>query len=149
MVILIISSTAAGLTLCERLRTKILICTELTEVCDSLLLDLEYRRTPAKELLNAALNSEKTKHLSFISSDCISVKTAVASPLSKRENEEISGFLYSLGKTDVNSQKRLISSFRDFISLSQKAYTEKYRKDSKLYVSFGLFFGIIFSLIWS
>ena len=128
---------------------KILICSELTALCDSLLLDLEYRRTPAKELLETALNSEKARHLSFIPSDCLSVKTGIASPLSDRENEEISGFLYSLGKTDVYSQIRLISSFRDYISSSQRAYTEKYGKDSKLYVSFGLFFGIVFSLIWS
>lgn len=114
-----------------------------------LLFDLEYRITPAKELLENALCSENTGHLGFISSECLNEKKRIISPLSKSENSEISSFLYSLGKSDVNSQKILISSFKEYINYSLKTYSEKYKKDSKLYVSFGLFFGIVFSLIWS
>lgn len=149
MIILIISSTAAGLALCEKLKTKILICRELSSLCDSLLLDLEYRVTPARELLEKLLSSGKATHLSFISSDCLSAKRDILSPLSRSENEEISLFFYSLGKSDISSQKKLILSFREYINKAETAYSEKYKKDSKLYVSFGLFFGIVFSLIWS
>ena len=114
-----------------------------------LLLDLSYRITPATELLSNALKSDGIGHLDFISTEFIKEKAHINSVLSKQENEEISRFLYSLGKTDVASQKKLILSFREYINNALKAYSEKHKRDSKLYVSFGLFFGIVFSLIWS
>jgi len=135
--------------LSENIRNKAVICRELIKLCDNLLLDLSYKITPAKQLLSDALKSPGTRHLTFISSDNISEKKLPSSALSKSENEELCEFLFMLGKSDVSTQKKLIEGFKEYINNSLKAYTEKYRKNSKIYVSFGVLFSALFSLIWS
>lgn len=149
MIILIISATSVGVILCEKSKKKVVICKELMSFCDILLLDLDYKITPAKDLVDKALSSGKMPHIDFISVKNLSDKKQVDSILSKSENFEISQFMFSLGKTDVNTQKKLISGFKEYINNSLNYYSERHKKDSKLYVSFGLFFGIVFSLIWS
>ena len=149
MIVLIISSTAVGMRLSDNLKRKITLCRELLIFCDLLLLDLQYRVTPIRELLCSTLKNERIKHLSFISDDCITENTEIKSILSIRENQELSQFLYSLGKSDVPSQKKLIEGYKEYVNNSLKYYCERHKKDSRIYVSFGLFFGIVFSLLWS
>ena len=110
---------------------------------------MEYRATPAKELVDSALSSSTLSHLHFISSDNLCEKMQVNSVLSDEENSEISNFIFKLGKTDLSSQKMLICNFREYIKNSMNKYSEKHRRDSKLYISFGAFFGIVISLVWS
>ena len=148
MIILIVSSTSLGLLLSENSKKKVTVCSELVSFCDLLLLDLDYRITPAKELLENTLKNENLSHLNFISGSNLIEKKNIVSCLSKSENEDIAAFLYSLGKSDVNSQKKLINAFKERIKNSMNIYSQKYKKDSKLYLSFGFFFGIVFSLIW-
>lgn len=149
MIILIFSSTMLGLLLSDSSKKRITVCSELASMCDMLLLDLDYRVTPVTELLKKTLKSETLRHISFISNENVMKKCKISSCLSKAENDELSGFLYALGKSDIKSQKRLISGFKEYIKNSQEIYSEKHRKDSKLYVTFGFFFGIVISLIWS
>ena len=146
---LILSCTAAGVHLCEKSKKRVVICKELISFCERLLIDLEYRATPAKELLSKALSGENVRHLGFISSDNLFEKKEVESILSDEENVEISQFIFSLGKTDLTTQKMLVNNFKEYINNSLNEYSAKHRKDSKLYLSFGVFFGIVFSLIWS
>ena len=148
-IILIISSSAAGFLLCENIRKKVRICRDLIKLCDYLSADLSYRITPAKQLLENALKCDNLNNIDFISCENIEKNLVVISPLSRSENSELSAFLYSLGKTDVSTQKKLISGFKDYISGAMKAYDEKLKRDSKIYISFGFFFGALFSLIWS
>ena len=149
MIILITASLAAGIYFCDKSKKRVILCRELISFCDSLLIDLDYKVTPAKELVEKALLSENVKNLSFISADNLLGDKAVVSPLSKNDNTEISQFLYSFGKTDLNTQKKLISGFKEYIKNSMNEYSQKHKRDSKLYLSFSLFFGIVFSLIWS
>ncbi len=135
--------------MCDKSKKRVMICKELVSFCECLLIDLEYRVTPAKELIDSALLNKNLRHIKFISSENIIEKKRLNSILSETDNDEISNFIYSLGKTDLNSQKRLISNFKDYINNSMNEYSAKHKRDSKLYVSFGLFFGIVFSLIWS
>jgi hypothetical protein len=148
-IILIISSGITGFLCCENIRNKVKICSELAKLCDFITADLSYRITPAKQLLESGIKGEGFKHLGFVSTDNIERKQTVNSPLSKDENGEISAFLYSLGKTDVSTQKALISDFKEYITNAMKAYDDKLKRNSKIYISFGLFFGALFSLIWS
>ena len=146
MIILIISTTAAGAHLCDKSKKRIIICNELISFCNSLLIDLDYRVTPAKELVESALSSENIRHLNFISSENILNKKQINSLLSENENNEISQFMYSLGKTDLKTQRKMIENFKELIKNSRNKYSEKHKRDSKLYLSFGMFFGIVFSL---
>jgi stage III sporulation protein AB len=125
------------------------ICRDLIKLCDTLLLDLDYKITPAPQLLKNVLENSCITSLGFISENSLTKKTQVNSALSKSENEELSNFLFLLGKTDVNSQKKLISGYKEYAKNSLEKYTQKYKKDSKIYVSFGFFFACVLSLIWS
>ena len=122
MIILIISATSVGVILCEKSKKKVVICKELMSFCDILLLDLDYKITPAKDLVDKALSSGKMPHIDFISAKNLSDKKQVDSILSKSENFEISQFMFSLGKTDVNTQKKLISGFKEYINNSLNYY---------------------------
>ena len=135
--------------MCDKSKKKVIICKELVKLCDCLILDFDYRITPIVELLNSALLNDNLKHLDFITTENLTRKTQVNSVLSEEENNEISQFVYSLGKSDLSAQKKLVLNFKEYIKNSMNEYSERYKRDSKLYVSFGLFFGIVFSLIWS
>ena len=71
----------------------------------------------------------------------------INSPLSAEDNELVSDFIYSLGKSDSNSQLKLIETFRKSIEQSKRKYEVDYSENSRLYLAFGLFGGVVFSLI--
>jgi stage III sporulation protein AB len=110
---------------------------------------LDYKITPAIELVDSALCSENIRFLDFISGENLLSKKEVNSPLSKEENDEISQFLFMLGKSDVVSQKKLITGFKSYINNALEAYKAKYKKDSKIYASFGFFFACALTILWS
>lgn len=116
-------------------------------MCDMLCLDLGYTVTPITQLLNKILLDERLKNLSFISSENIKSSKQVNSCLSGNENTEISQFLYSLGKSDIKSQISLIQGFKEYINSAEAEYNALYNKNSKLYISFGFFGGVVISLI--
>lgn len=142
---MILSSTGVGIVLALKLKRKYEICRELIKLCDYLIVDLEYRITPINELLEKSLNN--SSYLSFISNENVKHKSDVKSILNRDENEEISLFLYSLGKSDVKSQLKQIKGFENYIKMSEKKYVDEYEKYRKLYLSFGFFIGTIISLV--
>ena len=145
MIILILSSTGLGLRLSNRIKHKIDICKELVSLCDDLMLDLNYKITPIEGLLEGKL-ADKNK-LDFINFECVKNRVEINSDLSDEENRELAGFLYSLGKSDVHSQLKLIGSFREFAEYSKNQYIQQYQKNSKVYISLGLFTGIVLSIV--
>lgn len=116
-------------------------------MCDMLCLDLGYTVTPITQLLNRILLDERLGNLNFISAENIKRNVQVVSCLSNSENLEISQFLYSLGKSDVHSQIKLINGFREYINARESEYISSFNKNSKLYITFGFFSGVVISLI--
>ena len=116
-------------------------------LCDLLSVDISFRASPVTALLCELLENGKLVHLGFISADNIKNRLDVSSPLSREENRELSEFLYSLGKTDSKSQLKLIESFKEYIRLAEHSYSEKHKKEAKLYLSFGFFSGALLSLL--
>ena len=123
------------------------ICRELGLLCNALLCDISFRSTPVLPLLDALLSSDDYKSLNFISNENIKSRKEIQSPLKAEENTELSGFLYSLGKSDARSQELLIQSFREYIQKSENAYREKYQRDFRIYIAFGFFGSAVLSLI--
>ncbi len=85
--------------------------------------------------------------LGFINAECIREKKKLASPLSDEDNEALSRLLFSLGKSDVNSQLTLIDGFKEYIKIKEEQYREEYDKNSRLYLAFGLFSGLVISVL--
>lgn len=145
MLILIASSTGLGYHYSIQNKRKYLIYSDFCNLCDTLVLDIEYSATPVKSLIDNSLKNLKT--LSFISFENLKENMALSSTLSSAENEKISSFLYSLGKSDVNSQIKLITGFKEYSKNCENKYLDQYQKYNKLYLSFGFFGGVIISLI--
>lgn len=147
MASLILSTTALGLLFSDQSKKRISICTQLLSFCDLLSMNLSYTVNPINKIICKTVNDERYKNLDFITQDCIKEKSKILSPLSFAENEEISQFLYSLGKSDIKSQLILIDSFREYINHSLLIYREKHKKNSKLFITFGFFGGVVISLL--
>lgn len=127
------------------LKNKCDICGELIRLCDDLTVDLNYKITPINDLLTSLLIDNKK--LSFIDLDCVKENRILNSPLKREENKEISSFIYSLGKSDVKSQIKIINGFKLYLSKCEERYLEDYNKHKKLYTSLGVFIGLTISII--
>lgn len=110
-------------------------------------MDLSYTVNPINKIVSKISDNDRYKNLDFITQDCIKQKSMISSPLTSSENEEISQFLFSLGKSDLKSQMCLVDSFKEYISNSLSFYREKHKKDSKLFVTFGFFSGVVISIL--
>ena len=145
MLVLIVSSTGLGYHYSIQNKRKYLIFNDLCTFCDTLALDIEYSATPVKILVENSLNN--LKNISFISLDNLIENMAVNSFLTHAENDKISSFFYSLGKSDVSSQIKLIMGFKEYSNICKNKYLDQYQKYNKLYLSFGFFSGVIISLV--
>lgn len=145
MVSIIISTTSVGIILSNNLKRKCVTCRELEAMCESMIIDLSYKVTPIKELLNSS--SAGYKSLNFINVDNLSSKYMVDSCLNTVENKELSDFLYSLGKSNSATQIKLIEGFKSYINSCAQRYESLFKRRNKIYISFGLFGGIMLSLM--
>ena len=141
------STTMTGFLLSKKLEKRVKICFQLSSLCDALLYDMSYRATPVCTLLQTLIKSESFAELSFISDENIKHEKEIVSCLKSAENKELSRFLYSLGKSDIINQKRLIEGFKTYILHSLDYYEQAKTKNTKLYITFGAFFGIVSALI--
>lgn len=137
---IIISSTLIGLNHSKRIKAQISICDELYNFSNKLLLDIKYSQTPALELI-------KNANLEYVGQDMIKHKTRANTQLSKTENEKIGEFIYNLGKYDTVNQISQIEGFREYIKALKDKYERNYISKSKVYLSLGISFGLILSLM--
>lgn len=144
---LVLCSTMVGVLFVEKSKQKINICNQLIHFCDLLLIDYGYALTPTVLLVENLLNDDALSDLDFITHNHIKSRMSVKSCLSEEENEKISEFLYSLGKTDIKGQIKLVESFKSYIQLCRDNYSEYHKKNYKIFLSFGFFGGLAVSLI--
>lgn len=125
---------------------KILICRKLVRLCELLSVDISFRSTPIVTLLGELLSYGELGALSFIDENSVKEKTIIKSLLSSEENAELSSFLFSLGKSDKQSQLKVIEGFKQYIKNSEKEYSEQLKKNERLYLAFGFFSGALLVL---
>lgn len=125
-------------------KQQIAICDSLIGLCNELSADLSYRQTPIIDVVTGYLRNTR---IDFIDEECFYHKEKVNSILSSTENERISQFIYSLGKSDISSQNKLIESFKLYMEESKDRYKSKYSSKSRVYLAFGLCGGLTVSLL--
>lgn len=145
----VICSTSMGLIVCNNKKKQVDICQQLITLCDFILIDYESKLTPIIELVDELLSYECLKKLNFIGKDNLIFNKPIESCLSSEENEKISSLLYSLGKTDVNAQIKIIKNFKEYIKRSENNYLENYNKYKKLYLSIGFLSGVCICIIFA
>lgn len=136
-----------GIGLCINLSQKKRICTQLVVLCDLILSDLNFRMTSAPELIVKLLKDNRLTALKFIDENSVKSRKKIKSSLDRCENEEISHFLFEFGKSDILTQKNLVSNFRDFMKNSEVKYSEFYKKNSKLYVALSLSVALMLTIV--
>lgn len=139
-ILIILSTSVLAFALISKQRDKIKVCDDLLSFCDEMLLELSY----SLKSITSILESSNSKYI--LQSNILS-NEIIETPLSDRENEKISEFLFSLGKSDVNSQVKIINTFKDYLDSLRVMYIEKYKSKSKIYISLGVYSGIIISLV--
>lgn len=137
---MIASSTLTGLGCSKRIKDRIKVCDEIINFCDSVMIDLNYTITPIKQIV-------KKSSISFFDEGNIEEKNRIDTILTRQENEEISKFLFSLGKTDLKSQIKLIESFKSRMIITKQKYKNQLDSKSKIYTSLGVCFGLVLALI--
>ena len=146
-VLLLACGTLTGFLQAQKIRQKRLICRELAALCNALLSAISYRSDSVVSLLDKLLTQPDYRRLTFLSSAQIKQRQPVMSPLKREENETLSAFLYSLGKSDLSSQQRAVKCFYDYITQCEADYAERYRHDAGLFVCFGFFGTALLALI--
>ena len=137
-----------GIIVYDNSRKRLCICRELIVLCDSLRRDFMYKSTPVNTLLFEILGSERLSHLGFIKSVNVTDGVPVTSPLSDVANKELSGFLHSLGRSDTATQLDLIDSFRDYVIKEEERLKTSHTKNSRLYITFGVFSGVLIAIVF-
>ena len=136
-----------GFIMYDNSRKKVAVCRELIAFCDCLRRDFMYKATPIGELVSDIVSSSELKEIKFINSDSITECKTVVSPLSADADRELNSFLHSLGRSDVQTQLDLIAGFRDYLIELENKYRNNHIKNSRIYLSFGLFSGVTVALV--
>ena len=72
--------------------------------------------------------------------------TSLDSPLNDEDSKRLSSFLYSLGKSDIKGQIKLIENFRNMMAEKEEYYKHEYAKKSKLNMTFSFCAAAVFAL---
>lgn len=132
----------------ENSRKRLLICREFIVLCDALKRDFMYRATPINLLIESVIEEAKLSHIKCAVQSVMSDGKMPELQLSNSENKEVFSFLNSLGKSDRETQIALVDSFRDYISKEEELHRKSHTKNSRLYLSFGVFSGILIALVF-
>lgn len=140
VILIVLSTTTAGICYNNLQKRKIQICDELISFCDSMLVELSYSLKPVYKLIDEM-------NIDYITMDNLTNSIPIESPLSNKENDQISSFLFSLGKSDAKSQIKVVTSFKEYVNTVRGKYVEGYKSKSRICLSLGVYSGVIISLI--
>jgi len=147
VLLLLMAGLSTGVLLVKRASQREKTCRELVRLCDALMTDIRFRATPMPLLLEQLLDSGNYPSLGFISPSAVAEKAFLQSPLKEEENREIAVFLYSLGKSDSASQLQCIQAFQREMQQCAENYSERLKRDGRLYITFGVFVPLLVSLV--
>ena len=148
LIAVIFATSAVGVSMYDSSKKRLSVCRELIIFCDCLRRDFMYRSTPVKLLVSEIISEQKLVHLSFIKPEFIGEDVKASSPLENAANKELSAFLSALGRSDTDTQLDLISSFRSYLCGEEEKLKLSHAKNARLYLSFGVFSGVLIALIF-
>ena len=105
-------------------------------------MEIGSRQTPLLEIL-----AQYEFRYLRISPQTVIGQAELYTALSDEDNRAVTEFLRSLGKSDSQTQKEMIDSFKEYMKNEERVYDEAYRKNARLYLAFGFFGGLLLSLL--
>lgn len=146
IILLNLSWIAAGFSNAYKLKRKCSISSELIEMCNLMVIELEFSVNETGKIIKRLCNEPTLSHLDFLHNLCfenIDIKTE----LDKEDNEKINFLFKNIGKTDSASMLSLIEAFKQNMQISRKKYEDYYKSHSRLYIAFGIFGSLAVTLV--
>lgn len=146
IVLINLSTFYLGISYANKLKMKLIISSELIQMCDLLKIEIGYMENDTKEIITKLSKENSLSNLIFLKNlefENINIKTQ----LNENDNEKLNLLFKNLGGLDIASTIALIDGFRQSIIQSNKKYKENYETHAKLYIALGLFSGLTVSLI--
>lgn len=135
-----------GISFVFKLKRKCIISRELLEMCDLMAIEFSYSVSESTKIIKRLSSEPSLSHLTFLKNfDFENIN--ILTELSQIDNERINNLFKNIGKIDANSMLELLSSFKMNMAESNKSYEEYYKTHSRLYMVFGVFGGIVVSLV--
>lgn len=146
LILLNLSSAAAGISCAYKLKRRCIIAQEIIEMCSLMEVEFGYSLSDSKQIVKRLAYEPMLSHLDFLRNFDFE-KIEIITELNNTDNERLNSLFNNLGKIDSESMIKLISSFKVNMSESLKKYEDYYKTHSRLFVAFGVFGGLMFSLV--
>ncbi len=115
-------------------------------MCDMMSIEFSFSANESTKIIKRLSDEPSLSHLVFLK-DFNFENIDITTELNSVDNERINNLFKNVGKVDIDSMLELLSSFKMNITESNKNYEEYYKTHSRLYIAFGIFGGLVISLV--
>ncbi|MCC8023394.1 MAG: stage III sporulation protein AB [Clostridiales bacterium] len=158
IVMIVLSSTLIGLYQANKLAERCQTVQEVLTLIRTVKIEMHYRATTVRELLETLCQSSEFKRLNFFDRCLERYEEGfdqvweeevgrAGLRLEPEDVEMLRAFGASLGATDLDGQMELCAAFEAKFQDRLRLYTEEKEKRSRLYVSSGVLVGIGISIL--
>lgn len=136
----------AGFSFVYKLKRKCIISREVLEMCDLMSIEFNFSVNESTKIIKRLSNEPSLEHLTFLKNFNFE-NIDISTELNAIDNERINNLFRNIGEVDINSMLELLSSFKMNMIESNKNYENYYETHSRLYIAFGIFTGLVISLV--
>ncbi|MCH5320382.1 MAG: hypothetical protein J1E36_01370 [Eubacterium sp.] len=140
MVMIILFSFSLGLTAMRFKKRQIDYIDSLIYIGEKILLMLGSTSPETEVIMRELENDERLKNFD------LSLNSS-SSPLPSKENDRSKMLLSTVGKYDLDAQINYINQYLGYFKMLRQQYQDYYNTHYKLYLAFGLFSGVLVSVL--
>lgn len=133
-------SFSLGLTVMRFKKKQIDYIDSLIYIGERILLMLESTSPETDVIIRELENDERLKNFDL-------TLNGSSSPLPSKENERSKTLLSTLGKYELETQINYINQYLGYFKMLRQQYQDYYNSHYKLYLAFGLFSGVLVSVL--
>ena len=137
---IILFSFSLGLTAMRFKKRQIDYIDSLIYIGEKILLMLGSTSPETEVIMRELENDERLKNFDL-------TLNSSSSPLPSKENERSKMLLNTVGKYDLDAQINYINQYLGYFKMLRQQYQDYYNTHYKLYLAFGLFSGVLVSVL--
>lgn len=137
---IILFSSSLGLMVVRFKKRQLSYIDSLIYIAEKMQLMLSSTSPETEEIMNELKTDERLKNFDFelLDENC---------PLSPSENDRSKLLFSTVGKYDIDSQLSYINQYIGYFKMLKQEYQDYYNSHYKLYLVFGLFSGVLISVL--
>ncbi len=156
---IIVSGAVTGAAICEMMKKRIHMLRLLTEMCDEILLLLEFRAPDIYEIVRCLASNEKLSRLSFLKEvyedsesgtvfkDVWKIRSqAFFSYMPSEVTKNVLELGADLGTCALDGQLAVVNGYRKFFESEYVKLEKQYESKGKLVQAFGIFAGAFIAI---